>query len=291
VLYISLAILSNALIGLIFRYFNQWKVDTFASIVVNYYICVGIGYIQYGDLLLQSDIWTEPWWPYVASIGVVFIVGFNIVAISIQFYGMTFTTLMQRMSLVITAIFGILFYQESSSWVKWLGISIALPAIYLLLQKPQKGTPLPNVKKLPRYVLALPFLVLFVNAIIDSTFLSMEAQGLYTGADLRLVSYIFFIAAIIGTIILMFRLIRHKAQFTLREIKAGSLLGLINYGSIYFILLSLNSGWEGSSFYPIVNVGIIACTAIFGKLFFNENLSPKKWVGFALAILSIALIS
>lgn len=290
-LYISLAILSNALIGLIFRYFNQWKVDTFASIVVNYYVCVGIGYIQYGNQLVQSDVWTAPWLPYVGVVGVIFIIGFNVVAICVQFYGMTFTTLMQKMSLVVTAIFGIVFYQESSGLVKWLGIAAAIPSIYLLNHKPKKGTPLPDVKKLPAYVLALPFLVLLVNAVIDSTFLSMEAQNLYSGSDLRLVTYIFFVAAVVGTFILLVRLIRAKAQISIREVKAGALLGLVNYGSIYFILLSLNTGWEGSAFYPIVNVGIIGCTAIFGKIFFNESLSPMKWAGFALAILSIALIS
>ncbi len=290
-LYISLAILSNALIGLIFRFFNQWKVDTFASIVINYYVCVGIGYIQYGNQLVQSDIWTAPWLPYVGAVGVIFIIGFNVVAICVQFYGMTFTTLMQKMSLVVTAIFGIVFYQESSGWMKWLGIATAIPSIYLLNQKPKEGTPLPDVKKLPNSILALPFLVLLVNAVIDSTFLSMEAENLYSGSDLRLVTYIFFVAAVVGSFILFIRWIRSKAEVSTREIKAGVLLGLVNYGSIYFILLSLNTGWEGSAFYPIVNVGIIGCTAIFGKLFFDESLSPMKWAGFALAIVSIALIS
>lgn len=283
--------MTNALIGLIFRYFNSWNVNTFAAIVVNYFTCVVIGCVQYGKELVSPDILEAQWWPYVGAIGIVFIVGFNVIAICVQFYGMTFTTLMQKMSLVVTAIFGILFFNESSSWVKWLGIITALPSIYLLNQNPKKGTSLPKIDKLPRYVLALPFLVLIINSVIDSTFLSMEAQNLYSGSDLRLVTYIFFIAASVGTVVLIFRLIRSQAQLTTREVKAGLLLGFVNYGSIYFILLSLNAGWEGSAFYPIVNVGIIGCTAIFGKLFFNESLSPKKWAGFVLAIISIGLIS
>lgn len=290
-LYISLAILCNALIGLIFRYFQRWKVDTFASIVINYWVCVGVGGIQYGNKLIQEDIWSEGWWPYVLVIGTVFIIGFNIIAISVQFFGMTFTTLMQKMSLVITAIFGIVFYGESSGMYKWIGIILAIPAIYLLNSNPGKGTPLPDKKKLSFFVLALPFLVLLINAFLDSSFLSMEAEGLYSGADLRLVSYIFFVAASLGTILLIPRVIRKKASLNWREVKAGALLGIVNYGSIFFILLSLNNGWEGSAFYPIVNVGIIALTAIFGKIFFSETLSPLKWIGFGLTVLSIALIS
>lgn len=290
-LYISLAILCNALIGLIFRYFHHWKVDTFASIVINYWVCVGVGSIQYGDKLIQEDIWSEGWWPYALIIGVVFIVGFNIIAICVQFFGMTFTTLMQKMSLVLTAIFGIVFYGESSGMHKWIGIVLAVPAIYLLNSNPKKGTPLPDKKNLPFFVIVLPFLVLLVNAFLDSSFLSMEAEGLYSGADLRLVSYIFFIAACLGTLILIPRVVRKKATINRREVKAGALLGIVNYGSIFFILLSLNNGWEGSAFYPIVNVGIIALTAIFGKIFFNETLSLLKWVGFGLTIISIALIS
>jgi drug/metabolite transporter (DMT)-like permease len=259
--------------------------------VINYYICVIIGYLQYGNQLWEPEILNAPWWPYVTLIGIIFIIGFNIVAICVQFYGMTFTTLMQKMSLVVTAIFGILVYNESSGLFKWTGILAAIPAIYLLNQNPKKGIVLPKMKKMPFYVLALPFMVLIVNSIIDSTFLSMEAENLYRGSDLRLVSYIFFIAAVLGTIVLIVRLLRSRAQLSSRELKAGTLLGLVNYGSIYFILRALNTGWEGSAFYPIINVGIIGCTAIFGKVFFNESLSSKKWAGFALAMISIGLIS
>lgn len=289
--FITLAILCNAFIGLIFRYFGRWEVDNFSAIVINYWVCVLIGLAIYGDQLWQADLLDAPWWPFVLGIGVVFIVGFNVIAITVQFYGMTFTTLMQKMSLILTAIFGILVFDESSSLAKWIGIALAIPSIYLLNYKPGKGTPLPNVKKMPWIVLALPFLTLMVNALIDSTFLSMEALKLYDGADLRLVTYIFFIAAMLGSVILGWRMLRKSCAPTHRELKAGVLLGIINYGSIYFILLSLNSGWEGSTFYPIVNVGIIACTALLGKVFFKETLSPLKWLGFGIAIVAIALIS
>jgi drug/metabolite transporter (DMT)-like permease len=291
VVFITLAILCNALIGLTFRYFGRWGVDTFSAIVINYWVCVLIGLAIYGTQLWQSDLLNAPWWPFVLSIGVIFIIGFNVIAITVQFYGMTFTTLMQKMSLIVTAIFGILVFNESSSLAKWIGIALAIPSIYLLNYKPQKGTPLPEVKKMPWFVLALPFLTLMVNALIDSTFLSMDALDLYDGTDLRLVTYIFFVAALVGAGILAWRIFHKKSAPTQRELKAGLLLGVINYGSIYFILLSLNSGWEGSTFYPMVNVGIIGCTALLGQIFFKESLSPMKWLGFGIAIVAIALIS
>lgn len=290
-MHLILAIIFNSLIGLIFRYFREWKVDAFAAIVINYWICVVVGIFLHGQSITEVDFFGSPWMVYALVVGFIFILGFNIIAATVSFFGMTFTTIMQKISLVITAIYGIWVFQESSTFSKWTGIFLAAVAVVLLNWKQEKGTPLPANVHLPWYVWILPFLTLLTNAALDSIFLTMEALQVYHSTDLRLITYFFGIAALLGTILLILRLFRNKAVLGIREIKAGLLLGLINYGSIYFILTALAQGWEGSVFYTIVNVSILCVTALLGMVFFAEKLSVIKWIGFCLTIIAIFLIT
>jgi len=48
---------------------------------------------------------------------------------------------------------------------------------------------------------------------------------------------------------------------------------------------------EGSTFFPIVNVGILFITGLAGIFFFKEKLDRLKIWGFIAAILSITLIA
>lgn len=289
-LHLVLAILFNALIGMVFRYYKEWNVDQFPAIVINYWVCVVIGIVLHGYSIIEVDHGAA-WMPYAFVVGLIFIIGFNVIAATVRYFGMTFTTIMQKISLIITAMYGIWVFQESSTFSKWSGIILAAIAVVMLNWKQKKGTLLPTKVHLPWYVWLLPFFTLLINASLDSIFLTMDTLGIYHYTDLRMITYFFLIAALIGTLALVFRLIRKEAVMGLREVKAGILLGLINYGSIYFILMALAQGWEGSAFYTIVNVSILCVTAILGMIFFSEKLSPMKWIGFALTIVSIFLIT
>ena len=289
--HLLLAIAFNTLIGLVFRYFKEWNIDAFPAIVVNYWVCVIIGFGLHGNALFDQGIHQSSWMSYAFIVGIIFIVGFNIIAATVRFFGMTFTTIMQKISLVITAVYGIWVFDESSTIEKWTGIILAAIAVVLLNWKQEKGTPLPSGIHLPWYVWLLPFFTLLINASLDSIFLSMEALEIYQSTDLRLITYFFGIAAVLGSIMLLLRYFRNEAVIGMRELKAGLLLGLVNYGSIYFVLSSLTKGWEGSVFYTILNVSILSLTAILGMVLFSEKLSKVKWLGFILTIIAIFLIT
>jgi drug/metabolite transporter (DMT)-like permease len=289
-LFLILAIVFNTLIGLVFRYFKDWKIELFPAIVVNYWVCVLIGILYYREGLFHSDILEASWWPFAWGIGAIFIIGFNFVGAAIRFFGVTFTTIMQKISLVLTALVGWWFFNESMSLSKALGILLAAFAVWLLNYGPSDKGEL-NKNRLPWYIWLLPAAVLLVNAGIDSIFLTMNKMGVYSGEDLRVVTYMFAIAAILGSLRLVFLLGRNATTFSSRELKAGLLLGGVNYFSIHFVLAALHTGWEGSIFYPILNTSILSCTALAAYFLFKEQLSIPKWIGFGLVILSIFLIS
>ena len=72
----------------------------------------------------------------------------------------------------------------------------------------------------------------------------------------------------------------------------GIALGIVNYGSIYFLLKALRvNGYESSSIFTIINVAIIALSTLMGLLIFKEKISKKNTIGIGLAIISIILIT
>jgi len=58
-----------------------------------------------------------------------------------------------------------------------------------------------------------------------------------------------------------------------------------------FLLMALGSGLEGSFVFPVTNVGIIFITTIGAVWLFQERLSRLNWLGIALAVAAIGLIS
>jgi uncharacterized membrane protein len=72
---------------------------------------------------------------------------------------------------------------------------------------------------------------------------------------------------------------------------AGILLGIPNFGSIYFLFRAIgNPHLTSSSVFPLNNMGVVLLTAIFGIVFFKEILSQKNWVGVLVSVAAILVI-
>ena len=83
-----------------------------------------------------------------------------------------------------------------------------------------------------------------------------------------------------------------KKKFALKSLLAGVLLGLPNYGSIYFLLETFeHSAMESSVLFPINNISIVVLTVLAAIVFFKEKVSKANAVGILMAVLSIAIIS
>jgi drug/metabolite transporter (DMT)-like permease len=288
VVYLILSILSSTVIVLIFKLFQQWKVHTFQAIVFNYVICVLCGWMALGEFPLQEGFWQAVWFPWALFLGLVFITGFNITALTVQKFSVTLATVMQKMSLLLTVAFAFVFYQESFNTFKAAGVLLALVGIVLVNLSP-KGK-LFEWDVSPRYLLFLPVLTWLVSAVIEIVFLHLEKQ---TGAssDIGFVSFLFGTAAVLGGIPLLIGYLRGRFTLEWKNVGAGILLGVPNFCSIFFLLKSLGIGLDGSVVFPINNVAIIALSSIAAFIFFREKLNRYNQIGVAVAILSIILIA
>ena len=285
---VAVLVVINILLLVIFRFYKVFKVDTFQAIVFNYITAVIVGSIVLGRFALDSSSPSQAWFPYAIALGFLFITGFNVLAKSVQSFGVTLASISQKMALVISVGFAIVFFNEQVNALKIAGITTALAAI-ILINIPSKGLHIdPKIAKTGWYMLFLNF---FFSGLIETILFYVETMNISESADIGFVVGLFGMAAVIGTIIMIGGWISGKMKFEWKNVIAGISLGIPNFFTIYLLLRVIDTGIEGSVIFPILNVSIILGSALLGLTLFKEKLSTLQWIGCGLGTLCIILIS
>jgi len=291
--FLILSILCSTAIVLIFRLFSRYGINSLPAITVNYLICVLCAWGALGRFPITADSPQQVWFPYAITLGFVLIIGFNLIAATVRTFNVTVGAVMQKMSLVLTVLYTILFYDERVNAWKILGILSALAAI-ILINWPRASKA--EQQQTPRlwYLYLIPLLAWIMSAAMEILLFRVERL---TGqnADLSFLAFLFGTAFLLGTSRLLFAGLpfgkKQYSPFTGRDLIGGVILGVVNFGSIYFLLRTIGIGWEGSVVFPINNVSIITLAALTAYLVFNEKLGKINIFGLALALAAITLIA
>jgi drug/metabolite transporter (DMT)-like permease len=290
--FIALSAVCSVLLGFIFKVFPRFGVDSFQAIVFNYMTCIFCGWLHLGHFPVNETTMTAPWTPYALVLGLVFVSGFNCTALTVRYFGVTISQIMQKMSILMTVPFAILIYHESSGWAKMIGFLMALGSIVLVNWPSDTDE---NSGKRPksahRFLYVIPFLTWFLAGIIEVLFVLVQKESMILPNDPSFVIFIFGTAGVIGLTIAMVGWFSGRLLFSWKNIVGGIVLGIPNYGSMLFLLLALGTGLEGSFVFSITNVSIILITTIGAVAFFQERLSKMNWLGIALALGAIGMIS
>ena len=140
-IYLLLSILFSTGLFVIFKYFGIYKVDILKAIFVNYIVALLLGF----TLAERSFSIAE-------------------MAKTAQINGVSVASVAGKMSVVIPVFFGVFLYNESVTFLKILGIIIALIAVYLASVKEEKST-----RK--NASLLFPILLFLGSGVIDTTVL------------------------------------------------------------------------------------------------------------------------
>lgn len=285
-IYLALSILASTLIFVIFKLFARFKINTLHAIVVNYIVACSCGIVAYGKAIPITEIPNYEWFYYTLGLGALFIIVFNLMAVTTQRSGLSVVSVATKMSLVIPILFGLIYYRESLGIYKGIGMILALVAVYLASIKNSDGL------VVKRKNLIFPILVFLGSGIIDTSIKYLEDSFVADGDISIFSSTIFAAAAIIGITVISIKGIVGGAKFQFKNILGGIVLGIPNYFSIYFLVKALRSGlFDSSGIFTINNVGIVMLSTLIGILLFGEKLLPKNWAGIILAIISIFLVA
>lgn len=290
-IYLILTIVFTSCLTLAFKVLGKYQISSLQAIVFNYITCVVIGsFMNKGypvDAITQQVPWL--WWAIV--MGVFFIVLFNVIAFTSINLGVAVASVAFKLSLVIPFLFTIFFYGESSTWMKWTGVITALAAV-VMTSWPHKEIEGSSLKSAHGWILAVPAALFIGSGVLDAIVAHVDKAFLNESNKDSFFIVAFSIAALLGGLYLIYRLVTGKERFDPRSIIGGICIGFPNYFSVWCLIKVLGE-YEGNSsaIFPIVNIGIVLFSTLVAFFAFREKLSKLNWAGIALAVAAILLMA
>jgi len=260
------------------------KLDTFRIIIINYFAAAFLGF-GFGGLPEKNDLGSG-WLHMAIIIGILFIVMFFVIALSTQKAGIAVTSVASKMSVVIPIIFSLFYFNEQINAPKITGIFLAVLSVFMTTYNRDKA------RKKGIYVVLLP-VVLFLGAgLIDSLIKYTQEVHIAGQSTIIFSSVLFSISALTGLIFSFFRKDRWETKKIIQTAIAGLILGVVNFGSLYGLIMALESKiFDSSIIFGINNMGIVVLSVVIALLFFGEKLSLLNKAGIVLSIITIIFLS
>lgn len=279
-------ILSSTFILILFRVFPKYKVNTFQAVVFNYFTACIFGLIFYGSQFSSKAFQNLSWLPFSIISGILLIALFLVIGISAQKNGISFTSIVSKMSMAVAVCLMIFFYNEPLTILKVSGIILAFVGIISISwKKSNKG-----LKKNSQFLSLLIFL--FVGGgVLDFIFNYTQNFHLANLSTPLFSAISFGFSGIIGISILMFQIARKKQTFHYRNIIAGILLGIPNFFSVYLLMSAYSTlGWNDSTVITVMNVSVVLMAFFIGVLIFKESFTRLKAFGLFASLSAIILL-
>ncbi|MBK8443625.1 MAG: EamA family transporter [Sphingobacteriales bacterium] len=287
--YLLLSVFCSCANIYLFKIFGRRQMDTLPIIALNYFVCIGIAMLLSENtyLLLPRHLFQTSWLPYSVALGCLFISTFQLMAYSTQKNGIALTSVANKLSMIAPILVAIAIYEESGNTIKTTGIVLCMASVALVSISDKKA--IHFEQKMPRLLL----LVLALSACIE-ILIDYSQRFKLSESELPLFLMVCFgIAGCIGTTISVWKY-RHylRAMFSKKVLIAGLLLGVPNYGSMYFFMKALQkSNWGSSVIFPLNNIAVVLLSIASGVILFDERLNRLNWIGIGVALIGIVLIS
>jgi drug/metabolite transporter (DMT)-like permease len=281
-----LAILCSAGLPLLFRAFDDWRVNLFWAIPANYFACIVVGAIFAPAPPDVSALLSQPWLFLAMLQGFILAVNFYLLAYTAQRAGVSVAVLASRLSVAIPAILAFLLYGDSFDAVKTAGLAAALSSLYLCTATGQDfGVTRAWLRRL------LPILVFFMFG-CHFTLLKFTQARYLDSSSYHVYVTTSFVFAFVTSVAIGLARIRTRVGVRSGDLIGGGVLGLINYGAIYFLVKVLSlEGWQSSQLFPIYSVGVVSVSSLLAMILFKERLSRLKTFGLVVGLMAVALLN
>lgn len=279
-IYVLIAIICSVTVSINFKLFKRYDTNAFQAIVFNYPTAAIFCYLVFKPDLSTLPNHTE--WLLYIIIAVLLISIFYFIGKSIATSGIVLTAVAQRLSLIIPVLSAFLMFSETTNNLKIIGFTIGLIAIYA--SKPNGNLDFKNI------INWYPLIVFFGTGIIDVLLnLLTKLEAISFTASLF---YIFTIATIIGFGSLLIQYFKGIIKFQVKAALAGIILGIFNFGSIYFYIKALQiENNRPSVVFSSLDIGVIVLGSLVGILLFKEKLTKLNRFGLGLALIAIIILN
>lgn len=291
--YLILAIVCSAGVFVVMRLFDRFHLDNHQALSWNYLVASAFGFLTCGQSISLSGLVAEPWFKLSFLTGFWFIFTYLLMARSSQQSGVTVTSLSSKLSVVLPTLAGVLLFHEEISLTSGIGVLLALIALVLVIggrKEGEKGKNKEAVTGKRRWLLVLLPVLIFFGTGIGDIFMKLTEQANHADDMTFMIAFIYFIALVFGMVIVIYDLVTGKSKWSWKSALGGLALGLVNFFSTSSIYKSMRV-FDNVVLFPIYNIGVVSLTALIGFFFFKEKLTWKNYLGLAIAIVAVYLIT
>ncbi|QGY42096.1 EamA family transporter [Maribellus comscasis] len=283
-IYLFASIISSTSIYIIFRWAKNYSCNLTHLITVNYVTATIFGAVLFSPSESLFTDQTKSWLPFALLLGILFTGLFFLIGNSSQKAGITVTTLANKLSLVFPVLFSLLFFNEKISTLKYVGLISSFAAIMLTVYKKE-------IKKTNVIYILLPVSIFIGSGFADS--IVKYVQTLKTSPEqIPVFTTCVFFVAFVFALLFSVRNGKKVLNALIPTVLLGILLGIANFGSLYFLMNALSSDYlESSLIFAVNNMSIVALSAIVGYIIFNEKLNKINYAGLALAFVSLYFLT
>ncbi len=191
---------------------------------------------------------------------------------------MALTSLLVSYSVVIPCLFGVIFLNESMSYIQVIGIALLLVSMYLIKFQREKV-------KLNKHWLIYVAITFFSNGVCSV--IQKLHQTSYPGQFCN--EYMVFSLLVTFCLFLVISIFKREvgngSGVTLFAIVAGVLMGLTNY-----LTLILAARVDATVLFPMITIISMLCNVALSRFFFKDRFSIIQFIGIALGVASVLLI-
>jgi drug/metabolite transporter (DMT)-like permease len=264
--FLILAIVSSTINHLLFKAFSRFRIDLLNVIVVNYAVCVIIGYRSSFESVFQDSIFMQTWYPFSILQGVIFVGCLFLLGRTTGKQGVIAAVLSTRLSVAIPTVAAFLLYNDIITAPKTIGILAALFALYLSC-----GDPTGTSNSL-KSISILPFALFVVFGTHSTLIKFVQERFLDTVSYHAYVMSAFFAALLFSGSVLVWRLFKRRQVFRWKDLVWGLALGCTNYGAIYFLIRALSvPGRQSSQLFPTISILVVGLSSFGAWAFFKER--------------------
>lgn len=275
-LFLILSIVSSTLITVFMRLSEGKSKNEISLLSMNYLSCSLLSYLFMEDKMLFPK---EEGLSTVLLLGVIggilYLASFLLLKWNVRKNGVTLPATFMKLGVLVPTVLAAVIFKETLRLTTVFGILLALVAILLLKEKSSEKAQ--NTFGL--------ILLLAGGGMADAMSKIFEETAPQNLSN-HFLFYIFFVALVLCIVLVIVK----RQKYRPYDIAFGLLIGIPNYFSSRFLLLSLRD-IPAVVAYPTFSAGTIILVAVCGKMLFRESFTKKKLIALSVILVSLALLN
>lgn len=275
--------LCSVLVSVVLKLAPRARLDVAQLVTWNYLAAAGLcAWLL--DPSLASLAHAGAPWPALLGLAVVLPSLFLVLAASVRSTGIVRTDVAQRLSLLLSLLAAFTVFGERADPIRLAGLALGLLAVAgIVVRRSDEVAPAAHTG----WKLLLAVWVGF--ALVDVMLKRIALSGTSSIAALQ-------VAFALGFVLMLgWQVLRHargSVRLQWRNLGAGLLLGLLNFGNIVFYVRAHQALPDNPSVvFAAMNIGVVVLGTLVGVLAFGEKTSRWNRLAIVLAILAIVLIA